>query len=91
MCTCVCVCVCVCVYVYEDTGLYLNISIIYADSMIMKTRGCISIYLNYLCRFQRASVHSKLYLNEDTGRAEIKLSVPEDKAPEKIRLLVSVV
>ncbi len=28
-------------------------------------------------RFQRASVHSKLTLNEDTGRVELKLSVPQ--------------
>ena len=39
-------------------------------------------------RFQRASVHSKLSLNKDNGRAEITLSVPDKKAPEKIRFIL---
>jgi beta-amylase len=39
-------------------------------------------------RFQRASVHSKLRLNKDNGRAEITLTVPEHKAPEKIRFIL---
>lgn len=39
-------------------------------------------------RFQRASVHSKLKLNEQTGRAELQLTVPQDKAPEKMRFIL---
>ena len=39
-------------------------------------------------RFQRASVHSKLTLNEDTGRASLQLSVPQERAPEKIRFIL---